>query len=347
MTAEAAAPETAYLHFDALVDLLGRILEVHGAPADVAHELAHNCASAERDGALSHGVFRMPSYVSTLHSGYVDAKAIPQIDDVAPSMLHVDARNGFAQPALAKVKERALDKVCTQGLCIVATHDSHHLGALWLDVEPFARQGLVALTFVNGISRVAPHGGHRPFYGTNPMALAVPRHHTDPLVFDQASSAMSYGEVKLAQDHGETVPPGIGIDQAAQPTVDPKAILEGGALLPFGKHKGSSISMMVELMAGALTGAAFSFQVDRRQHHGAQTSRSGQLLCLIDPTRLVGAGFPDRVEELVQGLHDSGQARLPGDRRYENRRRSHSVGIPIAAGVRARLDALLDPAARP
>jgi delta1-piperideine-2-carboxylate reductase len=347
VTVDDSRQDLTCLPFEALADLLRRILEAHGAPGDVARQLAHNCASAERDGAHGHGVFRMPSYVSTLHSGYVDPHAIPQVDDTAPSMVQVDARNGFAQPALAKAKDQALQKVQTQGLCIVATHDSHHFGALWLDVEPFARQGLLALTFVNGISRVAPHGGHRRFYGTNPMALAVPRRRAEPLVFDQASSAMSYGEVKMAQDHGEQVPPGIGIDRQARPTQDPEAILEGGALLPFGGHKGSSISMMVELMAGALTGASFSFQVDRSRHPGAQTSRSGQLLCLIDPTRLVGAAFPDRVEELVQGLHESGQARLPGDRRYEHRRRSEVMGIPIPKSVLARLDALLDPAARP
>lgn len=330
------------LAFEELVALLEAIFRRHGAPEALAGCLARNCAIAERDGAHSHGVFRMPSYVTTLHSGYVDPHAVPQVEDASPSLVRIDARNGFAQMGLAAASPLAMAKARATGICLVAMRDSHHLGALWIDVEPFAREGFVALAFVNGISRVAPHGGHQPFYGTNPMAFAAPRAGGEPLVFDQASSAMAFGDVKMAELEGRAVPPGTGIDRDHRPTTDPAAILGGGALLPFGGHKGSSISMMVELLAGGLAGGAFSFEVDRSAHPGAQTSRSGQTLLLVDPERVFGPGYAARVEALVQGLRGAGQERLPGDRRHAARARAAAEGIAIPAKTLAELHALRD-----
>ena len=338
MTSEAG--ETVRVSFAELVALLEAIFMRHGAPEALARTLAANCATAERDGAHSHGVFRMSYYVSTLRSGYVDLHAVPRVEDASPSLIRIDARNGFAQVALAAAAPQAVAKARATGICLVAMRQSHHLGALWIDVEPFAREGLVAMAFVNGISRVAPFGGHRPFYGTNPMSFAAPRHGAEPLVFDQASSAMAFGDLKLAQIAKRSVPPGTGIDRNREPSTDPAAILDGGALLPFGGHKGSSISMMVELLAGGLTGGAFSFEVDRSAYPGAQTSRSGQCLILIDPGRVFGEGYGKRVSELAEGLRRAGQERLPGDRRHAARRESEAHGIPIPARTMAELESL-------
>lgn len=336
------AAQTIRVTFAELVTLLAAIFERHGAPANVASILATNCASAERDGAHSHGVFRMAGYAATLTSGYVDLHAGPAIVDASPSLLRVDACNGFAQVALAAVKEAAVAKARATGICLVAIRDSHHLGALWIDTEIFAREGLVVLAFVNSVKRVAPFGGHKPFYGTNPMSFAVPRKGREPLVFDQASSAMAFGDIKLAALEGRPVPSGTGVDRDSNPTTDPAAILEGGTLLPFGGHKGSSISMMVELLAGGLAGGQFSFEVDRTDYPTAQTVRTAQSLILIDPARVYGEDYEARVETLAEGLRDAGQERLPGDRRYAIRREADRLGIPIARKTMDELLALRD-----
>ncbi len=326
--------------FAELVALLKAIFMRHGAPEPLAQTLATNCATAERDGAHSHGVFRIPAYVATLESGYIDLHASPAVEDASPSLVRIDARNGFAQMGLAAAAPLAMQKARATGICIVAMKNSHHLGALWIDVEPFAAQGFIAMAFVNSVKRVAPFGGHTPFYGTNPMSFGVPRRDTPPLVFDQASSAMAFGDVKLAEIEGRAVPPGTGMDRERRPTTDPHAILDGGALLPFGGHKGSSISMMVELLAAGLAGGEFSFEVDRKDYPAAQTVRTGQTLFLMDPERIHGAGYEDRVEALVAGLRGAGQERLPGDRRYATRREAEARGIPIAAKTLAELKAL-------
>ena len=313
-----------------LQGLLARIFLRHGTSVEVAGVLAHNVAQAQCDGADSHGVFRMPGYVSTLASGWVDGHAVPVVTDAAPAFVSVDARNGFAQPAHVAARELLLQKARSQGVAVLAIHDSHHFAALWPDVEPYAEQGLVALTFVNSMRCVVPHGGKRPVFGTNPIAFAAPRAEGEPLVFDLATSAMAHGDVQIAAREGRLLPPGHGVDKNGHPTCDPQAMLDGGALLPFGGHKGSALSMMVELMAAALTGGNFSFDFSWEGHPGAQTPRTGQLLIVIDPAKGAGAGFASRAEDLIRTMRDAGQPRMPGERRYHQRRESLETGVPLS-----------------
>ena len=316
--------------FNELRALLQSIFERHGCSAAVAAVLAHNCASAQRDGAHSHGVFRIPGYVSTLASGWVDGRAEPKVTDLAPAYLRVDAKGGFAQPALAAARPLLVEKARTAGIAVLATHNSHHFAALWPDVEPFADEGLVALSVVNSMTCVVPHGASKPLFGTNPIAFAAPCAGHDPIVFDMATSAMAHGDVQIAARAGERLPPGMGVDAEGQPSTDPKAILEGGALLPFGGHKGSALSMMVELLAAALTGGNFSWEFDWSGHPGAKTPWTGQLIIVIDPSKAEGERFALRSRELVEQMQAAGLTRMPGERRYREREVAGREGVALS-----------------
>ncbi|CRM85202.1 (2R)-3-sulfolactate dehydrogenase (NADP(+)) [Pseudomonas sp. 24 E 13] len=329
MPAQSATVVTAFISFTELVGLLQRIFVRHGTSPEVAAILAHNCASAERDGAHSHGIFRIPGYLSTLASGWVNGAAVPTVSDVASGFVRVDADNGFAQPALAAARALLVSKARSAGIALLAIHNSHHFAALWPDVEPFAEEGLVALSMVNSMTCVVPHGADRPLFGTNPIAFAAPQAGGAPIVFDLATSAIAHGDVQIAARNGERLPPGMGVDSLGQPTQDPKAILEGGALLPFGGHKGSALSMMVELLAAALTGGHFSFEFNWADHPGARTPWTGQLLIVIDPSKTAGQSFAERSHELVRQMHAVGLRRLPGDRRHRARAKSLETGIAL------------------
>lgn len=331
-----------YMDFDALVALLARIFIANGTSAQVADVLARNCAGAERDGAMSHGLFRMPGYFATLRSGWVDGRAAPVVEDGGASFLRVDAANGFAQPALAAAMPLAMEKARASGACVVAVRRSHHFAALWPDVEPFAEAGLVAIAMVDSMAVVVPPGAHSPVYGTNPLAFAAPRAGGRIVVFDQAVSVLAHGDVQIAAHEGHDLPQGAGVDAAGQPTRDPRAVLDGGALLPFGGHKGASIAMMIEIMAAALTGGLYSHEVDWSGHPGAQTPCTGECVIVIDPRRGgSGVGFAARVEQLVGALGAAGQARMPGDRRFAARETAMRDGVPVGADMLARLEGLL------
>jgi len=331
---------TLTISFSELTQLLTQVFVRNGTSPEVAAVLAENCASAERDGSHSHGIFRIKGYLSSLAAGWVNGHAVPEVEDVGAAFVRVDAGGGFAQPAMQAAKPLLMEKVRTAGIAILAIRNSHHFAALWPDVEPFAQDGLVALSVVNSMTCVVPHDAQKPLFGTNPIAFAAPRAGGQPIVFDMATSAIAHGDVQIAAREGHMLPPGMGVDRAGQPTEDPKAILDGGALLPFGGYKGSALSMMVELLSAALTGGNFSFEFDMSSTPGAQTPWTGQLIIVIDPDKGSGQSFAQRSEELVRQMHGVGQQRMPGDRRYRQRERSLAEGIELSVADLERLNAL-------
>ena len=173
------------------------------------------------------------------------------------SVVHVDACNGFCPLALQTGLGPLQEKTKRHGIAALAIHNTFNIAALWPEVETLANEGLVAFAFTAANAYVAPAGGTKPLFGTNPMAFGFPRKNHPPLVFDQASSASARGEIQLHLRDGKPLPEGWAIDKHGKPTTDPAAALEG-AQLPFGGYKGSSLALMVELLAGALIGDRFS-----------------------------------------------------------------------------------------
>jgi delta1-piperideine-2-carboxylate reductase len=334
------SPQT--VSIDALLDLITRVLLRHGVSSGNVGPVADTIVAAERDGSASHGLLRLPGYVATLNSGWVDGRAVPVVSDAAPGLVVTEAGNGFAQPALRASATLLREKARSQGIAAVAIRNSHHFAAVWPDIEPFAAEGFVALAMVNGRRRMVAYDGRRKVLGTSPMGFACPRAGKLPLVWDQASSIMAQGDILLAAQRGEMLPAGVGIDASGDPTTDPRVLLEGGgAALPFGGHKGSSIALMIEVMAGALTGGCFGFEDRSAEYPGAQTSKAGQTVILIDPSRVPGNRYFGRIEGLFAALRESGISRLPADRRYARRERALRDGIVLSERQRVQLDELL------
>ncbi|MDB5414630.1 MAG: lactate dehydrogenase [Rubritepida sp.] len=325
--------------------LLARIFTAHGMPPGSAAILAGAVAQAERDACLSHGLFRIPGYLSSLRSGYVDGAAVPVVEQPRPGTMAVDGARGFAQVALEAGRVRLLEAARNLGIACISIRNAHHYAALATDIEPFADAGLFALAMVNGRSRVAPFGARRAVIGTNPIAFACPRASGAPLLWDMATSAIANADVLMAARDGHAIPAGVALDRHGEPTTDPEAMQDGGALLPFGGHKGAAIATMVELLAAALTGGRFGFEDDAFRYPGATTANAGQLIILIDPAATGGAGAAERVETLLTRLTDAGADRIPGDRRLAARASAAENGIPITQALLAQLQAWTYPPA--
>jgi delta1-piperideine-2-carboxylate reductase len=289
--------------------------------------------AAERDGAVAHGLRRLPAYLSALQTKWVNGSAHMTIADSIPGVVHVDAANGFAQAALASAKDVAIEKARINGICAISIYNSHHFAALAPDVEQFADAGLVCLAFVNCRSLIMAPGAHQTVLGTNPVAFAVPRLTSPPLVCDQASSVMAHGDVLLAAQDGREVEETVGVDANGCATRDPRRIIDGGALLPFGGLKGFWIALMVEVMAPALTGSRFGFEDNLDRPDGASTSNAGQMLILIDPRSTGAMDFGARIESLLRAIISAGTLRLPGDRRNSARTIAAAEGIEVQPDI--------------
>lgn len=320
------------LTLDEVRDLATRTLMALGASQDNADAVADVITAAERDACKSHGLFRLPGYGIALRNGRINGKSVPEVTELAPSVIQVDAKGGFAPLALKVGRAPLAEKARSQGIAAMPLVNSYHFAALWYEVEALAEQGLVAFAFVNSRSYVAPAGGTEPLFGTNPMAFGWPRKGRPPLVFDQASSASARGEIMIHKRDGKPIPQGWAIDREGRPTTDPAAAL-AGAQLPFGGYKGSAIALMVELMASGLPGSHFGFEAAAEDTGDGGPAKGGELLLAMDPARFVpggdGAASLDHSERLFGRLLGQEGTRLPSDRRYAARQRTPTEGIRI------------------
>ena len=309
-----------------------QVLRTQGVSEAHALAIADTITAAERDDCKAHGLFRLPGYVRSVRSGKVTPDSVPEVHELAPAIVHVDGKNGFAPLALQIGSAPLAEKARQYGIAALAVTRIYHFAALWPEVEALAGEGLVAFAFTAARSYVAPAGGNKPLYGTNPMAFAWPRAGHPPLVFDQASSAGARGEIQLHLRDGKPIPAGWALDAAGHPTTDPAAAL-AGAQLPFGGYKGAAIALMIELLAGALIGEVFSFEASMRDNHDGGPPGGGEFMIAIDPVRCVGHGNRQQqlahAEQLFANILAQEGTRSPSDRRYAARQRTSREGITI------------------
>lgn len=324
----------------ALGELVERVLVRHGCDAANAGAIAGNMVAAERDGSASHGVFRLPAHVRSLGNGKANGRADPRVERLAPAIVRVEGDRGFAPLAQARGLPVLAEAARAHGLAAMAIVRTIHFAALWPEVEWLCGQGLAGLACTSSPPYVAPFGGTRPMFGTNPIAFGWPAAPL-PVVYDMATAAMARGEIAVAARDGHAVPPGVGLDASGQPTTDPAAILKGGAQLPFAGHKGAAIALMVDLLAGPLIGEVTSLECGAEDNGDGGAGVGGEFLIALDPARF---GAPDalaRAAGLIAALGGAG-ARLPGARRHRNRARAEAAGtVELPAALHAEIAALL------
>ncbi len=326
-----------------VAELAAAAFTSHGVSIDQTQAVVDTVTNAERDGCQSHGLFRVPGYLASVRSGKVVPDADPVVTALAPGVIKVDGAGGFSPLAIERGRAPLLELARSQGIAAAAITNAHHFAAVWPEVEALADQGLVAFAFVSSMSFVAPAGGTKPLYGTNPMAFAWPRADSPPLVFDQSSSASARGEIQLHLRDGLSLPDGWGMDADGNPSNDPASVL-AGAQLPFGGYKGAAIALMVELLAGALIGEVFSFEATERDNRDGGPSCGGELVVAIDPSHCVEATERNdqlsHAERLFARILDQEGTRLPSDRRYANRLRTPTEGVEIPTSLYDELVAL-------
>jgi delta1-piperideine-2-carboxylate reductase len=300
-----------------IYELVEAVLRNNGCNADNAAAVARTVSAAERDGAESHGLFRVPGYVIALRNGRVNGEAEPLVRRPTPAFVQVDACGGFSPLALERGIPALAEAARELGIAVMTVIDSYHFAALWPEVEAIADEGLAGIACVNYASVMAPHGGDRAIFGTNPLAYAWPRPEGSPVVADMATSAMARGELMLARRAGHAVPPGNGLGPDGQPSTDPAEILKG-VQLPFGGHKGSAIALLVELLAASATGEVFSDEVAEEVSDGGPP-RGGELLIALSLEVLGGDGAKERTGAFLDRLLSIPGVRLPGSRRHRQR----------------------------
>jgi len=316
-----------------LADIAQRALSRAGANEVMASSAARALVAAEAQGLSSHGMGRVPQYALHLRNGRADGSAVAGITKAKGATLLVDAKSGLAFPACTLAVSEAVRLARECGVAFAGVTNSHHFGVAAYHLAPVAASGMVGLAFGNSPAAMPAAGGKRPLFGTNPIAAVFPRRSDAALSVDLSLSEAARGKVMVAARNGEAIPLGWALDRDGRPTTDAKAALDG-SMLPMGGSKGAMLALVVELLACALTGAAFGYEADSFFVDEGNRPRLGQAFLVIDPGALVGRGaYLDRVEALVAEMLDDPGVRLPGYRRDALAAAAARNGIEIAEGL--------------
>ena len=316
--------------------IVQRALARMGLAGAHVQTIAKVIGAGQRDACQSHGVYRLISCFDAVRAGKVQLDADPTVSTTGGPIVQVDAQFGFSPLAFERGLPALVEATRRHGLGALVIRHCFHFSALWPEIEAITAHGLAALALTPSHAWVAPAGGSQPLFGTNPIAFGWPRPGPYPYVFDFATSAIARGDLELHRRAGQPLPEGCGVDADGQPSTDPVAVARG-AMLAFGGHKGSALSTMVELMAGALIGDWTSRESQAFDDGAGVTPCHGELVLAFDPAAFAerdGKTQAVRAEQLLESITAQG-ARLPSQRRFAARERSQAEGIAVPAALYA------------
>jgi uncharacterized oxidoreductase len=264
------------------------------------------------------------------------------------SLLSLDGNRGMGQAVTEEAMALAIGRAREHGVCVMGLRRSHHLGRVGHWAEQATAAGMISIHFVNVLSKpiVAPHGGYEARYGTNPFTIGVPVPGAPPMVLDFATSASALGKVRVAHNKGVPMTEGCLLDSHGNATTDPSVMypphgVAGGALRPFGEHKGYVLAMMCELLGAAVTGG-HTIRPETLTHEHAVWNN--MLAIVFDPVRLGSStSFGHEVEAFVEWIQSSARTPdstgilMPGDKERASRER-RADAIPVDHGTLAQLD---------
>jgi (2R)-3-sulfolactate dehydrogenase (NADP+) len=325
---------------DALLALASEALEQAGANQAAAAATARSLVLAEASGLASHGVSRIPLYCAHLRNKRVNGSAQATLQASRGATCVIDADDGLAYPACDLAVAEAITRAREFGIGLAAVVRSNHFGVAAQHLEAVAEAGLVGLALGNSPAAIAPWGGKKPLFGTNPIAAVFPRRDHPPLVIDLSLSEVARGKLLVAAQNKQPIPYTWALDVGGLPTNDPAEGLRG-SMLPTGGVKGAMLALWVELLIGAVVGASFGFEADSFFAETGNQARLGQLFLAIDPGALAGLEhYHARLETLVDIMLDDEGVRLPGSRREQARRLAQSADLKIPDKLLAELHAL-------
>ncbi len=244
---------------DVRADLLHRfaceLLCAVGTCVESATIVADSLIDANLTGHDSHGVLRLPSYLHGVRQGHLRPDAVAELVSESGATAIVDARDGWGQPAMWLATRAAISRARELGLGAAVVRNSYHIGRVAPYVEAVAAETMIGMAMANAAPAVAPFGGRSRVMGTNPFAWAVPRASGEPpICLDVATAGIAEGKLRVARSRGFPVPAGNVVDIEGRPTTDPADFYAGGALVPFGGHKGSGLSLLAQFIGRGLAG---------------------------------------------------------------------------------------------
>ena len=324
---------------DEILSLVSERLVEAGLNRKHADLVADVLTHADLRGVRSHGVMRTEHYVQRLKAGSLNTNPTFSFKQIRESACLLSADGGMGHVACNQAMDYAIKTARETGISLVGVEDGSHCGALSYFVLQAARQDMIGISITQTDKCVAPFGGIKPFFGTNPIAFGFPCENKPPLILDMATSNTAYGKVMHARESNSSIPDDWGLDENGAPTTDPHQVQ---ALTPFGGYKGYGIGLVIDVLTGILLGAKFGPHITAMYGDYEKKRGLASLMIAIDPATFVSLGnFKAQLEAMITELHAQApgpgfdKVQVPGDREILCEAENRKNGIPVLPQIYA------------
>jgi LDH2 family malate/lactate/ureidoglycolate dehydrogenase len=315
-----------------------RVLESEEVPSGHAREVVACLLSADLRGVDSHGLVRLPVYLRRLRANVVKAHPSIRVELGDGPVGLVDGDNGLGPVVGSRAMQEAIGVAERLSVGVIGVRGSNHFGAAAFYVQKAVAQEMIGIVASNAPPNMAPHGGRERFLGTNPFAIGVPAGEEPPLIFDASSSVVARGKIIVRAKQGLPIPEGWAIDPQGLPTTNAQAALEG-AVLPFGGAKGSGISLIIDILCGVLTGAAFAARLRTLEDLNSEQNLGHLFIAMRTDAFVPAKDFSARMDEILRLLKSSAPApgvvrvQAPGEPEAEKECHNRQLGVPLGQEV--------------
>lgn len=281
---------------------------------------------------------RLPGYLERVRRGLIDPCPTLEPRRITPVAAALDGRNGFGFVVGTRAMDEAIAMARESGVGIVAARRSNHFGMAASYVLQAVEAGFVALVFSNASPAMPPWGGRSMLLGTNPFAAGAPGGRLGPVVLDMSPAVAARGKIRRAERRGESIPPGWALDLGGRPTTDPTAAL-AGVVLPIGAHKGSGLSLFMDIFGGVVSGAGFAGGVGNQYEALDRPQDVGHFFLAMRPDLFITQDeYRARMDTLIERVRAGPTAEgideilLPGEPETRQEAVRRRTGVPFSAG---------------
>lgn len=325
-----------YVEADAALAHAIALLRANGVPADDAGIVARGLVRADLRGIDTHGLALLAEYLHRVRLGLINPAPELEPREAGLAALHLDGQDGFGFVVATRAMEAAIERARNTGIAAVSVFRSTHYGMAANYVLQATDHGMIGMAFTNASRAMPPHGSREPILGTSPLAFGIPVRSGPPIALDMSPAVAARGKIRQALRRGQEIPLGYAIDADGRPTTDPAAALEG-LLLPVGGPKGSGLALMMDILAGVLSGSDFGGRVGNRHWDFDRPQNVGHLLIAMRPDLFIPLEqYYDRLDDLAARIRGSDRAAgfdevlLPGELEDREEKRRRHRGIPLS-----------------
>lgn len=331
--------EVKLINHNILREYTKRLFIAVGVPEEDALITADNLVEANLTGVDSHGVSRIPIYLKRIRDGVDRATCKIDVINELPSLATLDANSSMGIPVGYRAMNMAIKKAQDIGLAFVTVRGSNHYGTAAYYTKMAAKKNMIGFSATNGAARMAPFGGKEAYLGTNPFSVAIPAGKEMDIVADMATSLVARGKIILAAKNNQEIPLGWAIDKDGKPTTNANKALEG-TVLPFAGPKGYGIALLIDILCGVLSGAAFGKHINDMYTEFENPTNVGHVFGVIDVERFIPLEiFKNNIDQMIEEIKNTSRADgvseifLPGEIEFIKKESRLVEGIPVTRAV--------------